>query len=54
MNNVYFKDKVVETPTGNRYNGLLATGEISAVVILRGGAIFEVKPLEIVRTSSSY
>lgn len=42
MNNVYFKEKIVETPMGNTYKGLLATGEISAVVILRGGAIFEV------------
>jgi uridine kinase len=54
MNNVYFKEKVVETPVGNKYNGLLATGEISAVVILRGGAIFEVKPLENIKSGDSY
>jgi len=41
MNNVYFKEMVVETPVGNEYHGLLATGEISAVVILRAGAVFE-------------
>lgn len=44
MNNIYFKEKVVVTPMGDKYCGLLATGEISAVVILRGGAIFEVDP----------
>jgi len=41
MNNVYFKEMVVETPIGNEYHGLVATGEISAVVILRAGAVFE-------------
>lgn len=31
----------METPTGNKYNGLAATGETSAVVILRAGSVFE-------------
>jgi hypothetical protein len=42
MNNIYFKENIVETPLGNKYHGLLATGEISAVIILRAGATFEV------------
>jgi uridine kinase len=41
MNNVYFKEKCVETPIGNRYHGLAAMGETSAVVILRAGSTFE-------------
>jgi uridine kinase len=41
MNNVYFKSKTVMTSAGNTYNGLEATGEVSAVVILRAGAAFE-------------
>ena len=41
MNNVFFKEKIVETPIGNRYHGLIATGETSAVVILRAGSAFE-------------
>ncbi|EHK96726.1 putative Uridine-cytidine kinase-like 1 [Glarea lozoyensis 74030] len=41
MNNVYFKEKTIQTPTGNRYHGLTATGETSAVVILRAGSTFE-------------
>ena len=32
MNKIYFKEMVVETPTGNKYHGLQATGETSAVV----------------------
>ena len=31
----------VETPTGNKYHGLRAIGETSAVVILRAGSTFE-------------
>jgi uridine kinase len=31
----------VETPTGIKYHGLRATGETSAVVILRAGSTFE-------------
>jgi uridine kinase len=41
LNNVYFKEVVVETPMGNAYNGLAATGETSAVVVLRAGSTFE-------------
>ncbi|KAH6676623.1 uridine-cytidine kinase-like protein-like 1 [Halenospora varia] len=41
MNNVYFKEKTVETPQGNRYQGLVSMGETSAVVILRAGSAFE-------------
>jgi len=41
MNNIYFKEQEVSTPAGNVYHGLLATGEISAVIILRAGAAFE-------------
>jgi uridine kinase len=41
MNNIYFKEKSVETPIGNHYHGLVATGETSAVVILRAGSAFE-------------
>jgi uracil phosphoribosyltransferase len=45
MNSIYFKEIIVETPVGNKYQGLLATGEISAVIILRAGATFEVCPI---------
>ncbi|TAQ85018.1 hypothetical protein B7494_g6654 [Chlorociboria aeruginascens] len=41
LNNIYFKSVTVETPTGTKYNGLLASGETSAVVVLRAGAVFE-------------
>jgi uridine kinase len=41
MNNIYFKEMCVETPVGNKYNGLIATGEVSAVVVLRAGAALE-------------
>jgi len=41
MNNVYFKEAIVETPPGHKYHGLLPTGEVSAVVILRAGAALE-------------
>jgi uridine kinase len=44
MNNIHFKQKVVETPAGDKYAGLLATGETSAVIVLRAGASFEVSP----------
>jgi uridine kinase len=42
MNNVCFKSVIVETSAGNQYSGLQATGEVSAVIILRGGAAFEI------------
>lgn len=41
LNNIYFKEVTVTTPTGNKYHGLHATGETSAVVILRAGSTFE-------------
>ena len=41
MNNVYFNEVTISTPAGNQYHGLRATGEISAVIILRAGAAFE-------------
>lgn len=42
MNDACFKSVTIETATGNRYNGLRPTGEISAVIILRAGAAFEI------------
>jgi uridine kinase len=41
LNNVHFKEKVIETPQGYKYRGLTAKGEVSAVIVLRGGATFE-------------
>ena len=41
MNNVQFDSKTVETSAGTLYKGLQATGEISAVIILRAGSAFE-------------
>ncbi|TVY48714.1 Uridine-cytidine kinase-like [Lachnellula occidentalis] len=41
LNNIYFESVTIETPTGNKYHGLHATGETSAVVILRAGSTFE-------------
>ncbi|KAG0652880.1 Uridine-cytidine kinase 1 [Hyphodiscus hymeniophilus] len=41
MNNVYFKETTVSTPAGNKYHGLLANGDCSAVIILRAGAALE-------------
>ncbi|KAI0401820.1 uridine kinase [Xylaria palmicola] len=41
LNNVHYKELLVETSTGIPYNGLAPKGEVSAVVILRGGATFE-------------
>jgi len=41
MNSIYFEAKQIETPTGNKYHGLAAVGETSAVVILRAGSAFE-------------
>lgn len=36
-----YSPKSIETPTNNTYDGLILTGEISAVVVLRGGSILE-------------
>ncbi|KAI0592808.1 uridine kinase [Biscogniauxia sp. FL1348] len=41
LNNVHFKELTVETPAGHKYSGLTPKGEVSAVIILRGGATFE-------------
>jgi uridine kinase len=41
MNNVSFKPVSIETPNGNTYNGFKPSGEVSAVIILRAGAVFE-------------
>jgi len=41
LNNVSFREAIIETPLGYKYNGLRATGEVSAVIVLRGGATFE-------------
>ncbi|KAI0127137.1 uridine kinase [Xylariales sp. AK1849] len=41
LNNVQFKEKVVQTARGHRYCGLAPKGEVSAVIVLRGGATFE-------------
>lgn len=41
MNNLCFKESRVETPIGTQYQGLVATGEVSAVVILRAGGALE-------------
>ncbi|KAF3024850.1 hypothetical protein G7054_g10865 [Neopestalotiopsis clavispora] len=41
LNNSHFKELTVETPQGNKYRGLTAKGEVSAVIVLRGGATFE-------------
>lgn len=41
MNSVYFTAKTIETPVGNKYHGLTAVGETSAVVILRAGSTLE-------------
>lgn len=41
MENVHFLPKQVFTPQGNKYEGLTMAGEVSAVVILRGGSCLE-------------
>ncbi|KAK3174618.1 hypothetical protein OEA41_001864 [Lepraria neglecta] len=41
MENIHFNGKKVETPQGNKYKGLTMAGEVSAVVILRGGSCLE-------------
>lgn len=41
MNNIHFKEAIVKTPIGNTYHGLHATGEVSAVIILRAGSAME-------------
>lgn len=41
MENVHFESITVETPQGSKYQGLAMEGEVSAVVILRGGSCLE-------------
>ncbi|KAI1312370.1 uridine kinase [Xylaria venustula] len=41
LNNVHFKESTVETSSGIPYHGLVPKGEVSAVLVLRGGATFE-------------
>lgn len=41
MENLHFEFKTVETPQGSKYQGLAMVGEVSAVVILRGGSCLE-------------
>lgn len=41
MENVHFKPKTVQTPQGCAFSGLEASGEVSAVVILRAGSCLE-------------
>ncbi|KAL1869930.1 Uridine kinase [Diaporthe australafricana] len=41
MNNVRFSSTTAETPQGYHYRGLAPEGEVSAVVLLRGGAALE-------------
>ena len=41
MDNMHFKPAEVTTSAGNNYRGLAMAGEVSAVVILRGGSCFE-------------
>jgi len=41
LNNTSFISKTISTPTDSTYNGLSPQGEVSAVVVLRGGAALE-------------
>ena len=41
LENLEFLPKEIATPQGNRYQGLQMSGEVSAVVILRGGSCME-------------
>ena len=41
LNNTSFVSKVICTPAGRKYNGLEHASEVSAVVLLRGGAALE-------------
>lgn len=41
LNNVQFKSTTIETPQGNKYQGLSPKGEVSAVIVLRGGSALE-------------
>lgn len=41
LNNISFDSSTVTTPSGHTYAGLKPAGEVSAVVLLRGGAALE-------------
>ncbi|ATY65961.1 uridine kinase [Cordyceps militaris CM01] len=41
LNNVQFQSLSVSTPQGHEYHGLAPKGEVSAVIVLRGGSAFE-------------
>jgi uridine kinase len=41
LNNVPFVATSIRTPAGHQYAGLSAQGEVSAVILLRGGAALE-------------
>ncbi|KAK4202808.1 putative uridine/cytidine kinase [Triangularia verruculosa] len=41
LNNIFFTSKTVVTPQNLPYRGLAPSGEVSAVVVLRGGAALE-------------
>ncbi|KAK4185932.1 P-loop containing nucleoside triphosphate hydrolase protein [Podospora australis] len=41
LNNVFFDSQTVMTPQNLPYNGLTPAGEVSAVIVLRGGAALE-------------
>lgn len=41
MNNVRFTSTVVQTSMGYEYHGLSPDGEVSAIILLRGGAALE-------------
>ncbi|KAK0665258.1 putative uridine/cytidine kinase [Cercophora samala] len=41
LNNVFFTSKTITTPQNLPYRGLAPAGEVSAVVVLRGGAALE-------------
>lgn len=41
LNNVSFKSTTVTTPVGYTYNGLRPSGNVSAVILVRGGAALE-------------
>lgn len=41
LNNVPFEPASITTPTGQTYAGLQPAGEVSAVIVLRGGAALE-------------
>lgn len=41
LNNVQFTAMDIETPCGHSYQGLKSKGEVSAVIVLRGGSALE-------------